>query len=174
MTCRPSGAFYPSSFFLLPSSFLFHPSSFILHPYLLLLFLRKKDKKELICKLKRDFMSKRKADAISNGIFLIGLAILIYTGAWWPGILLVLWATLATREYLTGRIYDLVVTTIILVGLFIVTILNLNWTIIVPVLLVLGGIHIIFREYCVAEGVEDEDIVEETEKEIEDGDEKTP
>jgi hypothetical protein len=119
-------------------------------------------------------MSKRKADAISNGVFLICLAVLIYTKAWWPGILLALWVTLGIRQYLTGRFYDLVVTTVLLVGLFLVTFFNLNWSVLVPVLLVLGGIHIIFREYCVAEGVEDEDTIEETEKEIEDGDEKTP
>lgn len=117
--------------------------------------------------------SKRKADAVSNGVFLVGLGILVYSSAWWPGILLVLWATLATRQYLTGRIYDLAITSVLLLGLFIVTLLNLNWTVIVPVLLILGGIHIIFREYCVAEGIEDEDPIEEKEKEIEDGSSKT-
>jgi hypothetical protein len=160
--------------------FILHPPSFILilfHPsalsFCLLQFSQQKDKKELNLSEFKAMMSKRKADAISNGIFLICLAVLIYTGYWWPGILLALWVTLATRQYLTYRFYDLAITTILLLGLFVVTILNLNWTIIVPVLLVLGGIHIIFREYCVAEGVEDEDIVEETEKEIEDGDDKT-
>lgn len=117
-------------------------------------------------------ISKKKADAISNGVFLIGLGILIYTNAWWPGILLALWATLAVRQYLTNRIYDLAITTILLLGLFLVTFLNLNWSVLVPVLLILGGIHIIFREYCVAEGVEDENPIEETEKEIEDGSKK--
>lgn len=112
-------------------------------------------------------MSKRKADAISNGVFLISLAILIFTNAWWPGILIVLWLTLFCRQLLTKRFYDLTVTSILLIGLFIVSFLELNW-IITPVLLVLGGIYIIFREYCVAEGIE-EDPIEEKEKEIEDG-----
>lgn len=114
-------------------------------------------------------MSKKKADAISNGIFLICLAILIYTEAWWPGILLAIWATLATRELLTKRYYDLFITSGILLGLFIITLLKLNWAVIIPVLLILGGLHIIFREYCVAEGVEAEDPIEETEKELENG-----
>ena len=114
-------------------------------------------------------MSKKKADALSNGVFLICLAILVYTEAWWPGILLAIWATLGTREYLTGRYYDLFLSTLILVGLFIVTLLKLDWAVIIPVLLILGGLHIIFREYCVAEGVEEEDPIEETEKEIENG-----
>jgi hypothetical protein len=118
------------------------------------------------------YMSKKKADAISNGVFLIGLGILVYTNYWWPGILIPLWATLALRQALTGRFYDLIIATIILLGLFLLTFFNLNWMIIVPVLLILGGIHIIFREYCVAEGIEEEDPIEEKEKEIEDDAEK--
>lgn len=92
-------------------------------------------------------MPKRKADAISNGIFLICIGILIYTGAWWPQILLAIWALLATRQYLTGRIYDLSITTLILLGLFMMTYFNVNWSILMPVLFVIGGIYIIFREY---------------------------
>lgn len=112
-------------------------------------------------------LSKRKADGISNGVFLIGLGVLLFTNYWWPGILIALWATLATRQYFTGRIYDFIVTSMILLGLFIVTLLKLDWSIIIPVLLILGGIHIIFREYCVAEGYEDEDPIIENELEIE-------
>ena len=119
--------------------------------------------------MSRIVMSKLKADSISNGVFLIGIGILFFLNAWWPGILLVIWATLATRQYFTGRFYDLTVTSILLLGLFVVTFLNLNWTIIVPVLLILGGIHLIFREYCVAEGIEEENPIEEQEKEMEDG-----
>lgn len=120
----------------------------------------------------RLIMSKKKADAISNGVFLVAIGVLVYTGAWWPGMLLAIWLTLATRQYLTARIYDLVLTTILLVGLFTIILLQLNWSVLIPVLLVLGGIHIIFREYCVAEGAgeREEDLIEETEKEIANGD----
>lgn len=113
-------------------------------------------------------MSKKKADGISNGIFLLGIGILAFSNLWWPGILLALWATLATRQFFTGRFYDLLLSTVFLWGFFIITILNLDWSVIVPVLLVLGGLHLIFREYCVAEGVEDEDVIQEKEKELED------
>lgn len=119
-------------------------------------------------------MSKKKADGISNGIFLICIGILAFSDYWWPGILLALWVTLGTREYLTGRYYDLALTTLILLGLFLITFMDLNWTVIVPVLLVLGGIHLIFREYSIAQGVEEEDVIEEKEKEIEDGEEIKP
>lgn len=108
-------------------------------------------------------LSKRKADAISNGVFLVGIGILIYLNSWWPSLLLVLWATVGTRQYLTGRFFDLVVSTIILVGLFVVTFFRLDWTVLVPVLFVLGGIYIIYREYSLAEAIEPEDITRELE-----------
>ncbi|MBA3957665.1 MAG: hypothetical protein H0X51_04625 [Parachlamydiaceae bacterium] len=117
--------------------------------------------------------SKRKADAIGNGLFLIALGILIYTNAWWPGILLALWVSLGARQFLSGRYYDFFISSVILLGLFAIALLNLNWTVVLPVLFVLGGIHIIFREYCVAEGIEEENPIEEAEKEIEE-DGETP
>lgn len=118
-------------------------------------------------------MSKRKADAISNGIFLVGLAVLFFTERWWPGILFVLWATLGCRQVLTGRLYDLFVSTILLLGLVVISYFQFNW-IVVPVLLILGGLHLIFREYCVAEGIEEEDPIEEQEKEIEEDNDDSP
>lgn len=96
-------------------------------------------------------ISKRKSDAISNGVFLIGLGILFYTNMWWPGILLAIWAALAIRQYFTGRTYDLIISSVILIGLFILNAFDLTWSVLMPVLFVIGGIYIIFREYFFAE-----------------------
>ena len=92
-------------------------------------------------------ITKRKAEAISSGVFLIALGVLFYFNAWWPGILLALWAFLATRQSLMGRHFDLIVTTFILVGLFVVTTFNVSWSVLGPVLFIFGGGYIIFREY---------------------------
>lgn len=92
-------------------------------------------------------ISRKKAEAISSGVFLIALGILFYFNAWWPGILLAIWAFLATRQSLTGRHLDLVVSTFILVGLFIVMTFNISWSVLGPLLFVLGGAYMIFREY---------------------------
>lgn len=108
-------------------------------------------------------LTKRKADAISNGAFLIGLGILLFTNYWWPGILLVLWVSLFLRQYLTGRFYDTLISTIILVGLFIVSFIKLNWSVLIPVLFVIGGIYLIFREYFYAEETIEEETLDETE-----------
>ncbi len=114
-------------------------------------------------------MSKKKADAISNGVFLVCLGILFFTNGWWPGILLALWITLSIRQLLTGRVYDCCISTILFVGLFLVAVFQLQWAVIVPVLLISGGLFFIFREYWIAKGIDAEDPIEETEKEIEDG-----
>lgn len=102
-------------------------------------------------------LSKRKSDALSNGVFLISLGILFYTNSWWPGILLAIWAALALRQYLTGRLYDLAISSFILIGLFLITVLKLDWAVLMPILFVVGGIYIIFREYFFAESSDEED-----------------
>lgn len=102
-------------------------------------------------------MSKRKADAISNGAFLIALGVLFYTNFWWPGILAAIWISIGLRQFLTGRIYDLCISTIILLGLFAMTVFNFEWAVLLPVLFIVGGIYIIFREYFFAEDTNGED-----------------
>ncbi|MBA3815752.1 MAG: hypothetical protein H0X29_04380 [Parachlamydiaceae bacterium] len=102
-------------------------------------------------------MSKRKADTISNGAFLIALGVLIYSNYWWPGILAALWVSIGLRQFLTGRIYDFCISTLILLGLFAITVLNFEWAVLLPVLFIVGGIYIIFREYFFAEDLNGED-----------------
>lgn len=102
-------------------------------------------------------LPKRKADAISNGVFLIALGMLFYTNYWWPGILAAIWASIGLRQFLTGRIYDLCISTIILLGLFVITAFDFEWAVLLPVLFIIGGIYIIFREYFFADGPDGED-----------------
>ena len=101
-------------------------------------------------------MSKKKAHAISNGIFLISLGILILTNAWWPGILLALWASMATRQFLTGRVYYAMLTSLILLGLFFVTLFKFH-DYLAPVILVVSGIFLIVKEYFFEEDTNGED-----------------
>ena len=92
-------------------------------------------------------VSKSKAEAVSNGIFLISIAILYYLNAWWPGIILSIWATLATRQYLTARQIDLAVTSTLLIGLFVVTYFRIDIYAILPAAFILVGIYLVLREY---------------------------
>lgn len=113
-------------------------------------------------------LSKSKSDAFSNGVFLIGLGILFYTNLWWPGILLVIWTSLGLRQYLTGRYYDLAISSAILLGLFFLAVFKWNWSVLMPVLFVVSGIYIIFREYFFAEDTNGEDKSQEIKDDIDD------
>lgn len=92
-------------------------------------------------------ISRHKIETLSNAIFLIGLGILIWTGFLWPGILLLIWATLAFRQYFSGRMYDLTISSVLLLGILVLNVLNIRITAIGPVLLILGGLYIVFREF---------------------------
>lgn len=113
-------------------------------------------------------MSKRKAEAISNGMLLIGIGVLFFTGWWWPGILLVVWIALGLRQYLTGRHYDFLLTSLILGGLFLAYFFKFDWSFLMPVLFLVGGIYIIFREYFFAEDTNGEDKSQEILDDVDD------
>lgn len=121
--------------------------------------------------MSQPIMSKKKADTISNGAFLIALGVLFYANYWWPGILLAIWISIGLRQFLTGRIYDLCISTAILIGLFVITVSNFEWAVLLPVLFIVGGIYIIFREYFFAEDTNGEDKSQEI---LDDTDSKKP
>jgi hypothetical protein len=106
-------------------------------------------------------LSKNKTEAISRGVLLISLGILFFTNTWWPGILLAIWATLAIKQYFSGRIYDLVISSIVLLGLYLISFFDINWSLLLPILFVVGGIYIIFREYFFPGATDEEDKSEE-------------
>lgn len=89
---------------------------------------------------------KRKADTVSNGIFLILLGCLFYTGYWWPGILFALGLTFAIRQYLTGKLLDFFVTVIIVGILGIITLAGHIFSFFFPLLFVAIGIYLIAKE----------------------------
>jgi len=89
----------------------------------------------------------QRASSIASGIFLISLGILFYTNYWWPGILLALAVTIAVKDFLRGRPYDLALSVIIFGGLFIFFYFSPKWSVAVPVLFTIAGIWIIFREF---------------------------
>jgi len=89
---------------------------------------------------------KRKADTISNGVFLILLGFLFYTGQWWPGILFALGLTFAIREYLTGRRLDFFITVIVVGILGVFTLAGHVFSMFFPLLFVVAGLYLIAKE----------------------------
>lgn len=90
--------------------------------------------------------SRKRAHAFSTALFLIGLAVLVFSNLWWPGIMLVVGLPLALRQYLLGRTYDMIVSLLVFVGTFVTVEYDISWRIFLPVLFTLGAIYIFFRE----------------------------
>lgn len=116
--------------------------------------------------------SQKRVKAISLALFLIGLAILSFLDAWWPGIMLVVGIPLALRQFLLGRHYDAAVSILVFGGVFITVQFDISWQILIPVFFTVGGIYVLFREYLESKNAPEEekeqDINEEIEEEQED------
>ncbi len=111
--------------------------------------------------------SKKKAQAVSTALFLIGLAILIFTENWWPGIMLVIGLPLALRQYLLGRTYDMGITLLVFLGAFITVQFDISWRILLPILFTLGALYILFREFFGPQETTEEEKEEDIQHEIE-------
>lgn len=48
-------------------------------------------------------ISKERTDQVFGGVFLIGLAILFFSGYWWPGIMFVIGIAMLARTYSEGK-----------------------------------------------------------------------
>lgn len=113
-------------------------------------------------------ISKKKADAFANGALFISLGIMLYTNMWWPWILIALWIFLSLRQFLTGRRWDFLFSTILLLGLFVISYFHIDWSLLAPVLFVVGGIYIIFKEIFYSEDTNGEDKLQEMKDDIDD------
>ncbi len=111
--------------------------------------------------------SKKKAQTLSTALFLIGLAVLIFTNSWWPGVMLAIGLPLALRQYLLGRNYDMMVTLLIFVGTFVTVQFDISWRIFLPILFTLGALYILLREFFGPDETTEEEKEEELNHEIE-------
>ena len=112
--------------------------------------------------------SQKKAHALSTALFLLGLAVLVFTESWWPAIMLVIGLPLALRQYLLGRTYDLGISLLVFLGAFITVQFDISWRVFLPILFTLGALYILFREFFgpqeTSETDKDEDIQHEIEE----------
>jgi len=92
-------------------------------------------------------LSKKKADAIGNGVFLMMLGILLYTNDWWPWILIALAISFGLRQLLTNRIKDMIISLSLFGILFVISFFKLTFTSILPWLFVIVGAYVVLREY---------------------------
>jgi Na+/H+ antiporter NhaD/arsenite permease-like protein len=64
--------------------------------------------------------------------------------------------------------YDFFISSFILLGLFAISFFKFDWTFLLPVLFVVGGIYIIFREYFFAEDTNGEEKSQEIQDDVDD------
>lgn len=111
--------------------------------------------------------SKKRAGALSTSLFLIGLATLIFTQNWWPGIMLIIGLPTALRQFLLGRNYDMLVTLTVFIGTFITASFDISWQIFLPILFTLAAIYIFFKEFFGPDETDEEEREEQINHELE-------
>lgn len=118
------------------------------------------------------YVSQKKAHAISTALFLVGLAVLIFTDLWWPGIMLMIGIPLALRQYLLGRHYDMMVSLLVFVGTFVTVQFDISWRIFLPILFTMGAVYILLREFLATDGISEADTEEDLNHELEEKNKK--
>jgi hypothetical protein len=92
---------------------------------------------------------KRMASAISGGIFLISLGVLLYTGWWWPGIMFAIGlaggAELVFRSRTAQGIGTLAFFCAIPIVVWIIQKAEIPWTLVGPMILIGIGVIVLVR-----------------------------
>jgi hypothetical protein len=83
--------------------------------------------------------------SISGGVFLIGLGILVYTGWWWPGILLIIGLASGAELILRGKYISAMVTFGFFAAIPLLVSANIPWHIVGPFVLITMGAAAIYR-----------------------------
>ncbi|MCA9895564.1 MAG: hypothetical protein KC615_21415 [Anaerolineae bacterium] len=93
--------------------------------------------------------SKERADQISGGVFMIGLALLFITHWWWPGIMFVIGATIIARTMAEGKDWTTATPAFWVIGIGVVfglpgLIGGIDWATIWPLGLIALGLFMLF------------------------------
>lgn len=103
-----------------------------------------------------DMTRKRQGDAISGGIFLISLGVLIFTGWWWPGIMIALGLSSGAGLIFRGRIWQGILSLAffcsIPIVVWIIQETAIPWTLVGPLILIGIGVIILVKAFVLREG----------------------
>jgi hypothetical protein len=121
--------------------------------------------------MRKQLTSSKRAKGFSIAVFLIGLGIVSIVGELWPGIMLVIGASLVTRQILLRKYYETGISVIVFVGIFVTEQYDLNWKAIWPVLFFTSALFVLMREYVdsklASEDQKEEDLNHEIEEQAE-------
>jgi hypothetical protein len=94
---------------------------------------------------------KRMAGAISGGIFLISLGVLLYTGWWWPGIMIALGLSSGASLIFRGRIWQGILSLAffcaIPIAIWIINETQVSWTLVGAFILIGLGVITIAKVF---------------------------
>lgn len=112
--------------------------------------------------------SRKKAASFAAVLFVLGLIVLFFAHNWWPGIMVPLGLSLALRQFLLGRTYDMMISLLVFLGAFASVQYQISWELFLPILFTLGAIYVFFRELielsALSEAEREEDLNHELEE----------
>jgi len=96
-----------------------------------------------------DKEKQRRSSAISGGIFLISLGVLLYTGWWWPGIMFAIGLSAGAELVFRGKtlrgIGTLAFFCAIPIAIWIIQEVEIPWTLVGPLVLIGIGIIVLVK-----------------------------
>lgn len=119
--------------------------------------------------MRRQLTSMKRAKGFSLAAFLIGLGMMSLMDAWWPWFMLVLGISLALRQLLLRKFYEMTISLVIFSSVFAIEFWQFPWQVFGPVVLFTAALFILTREYVDAklanEDQQEEDLNHEIEEE---------
>ena len=112
-------------------------------------------------------LSQKKIKSLCFILVLVGLASVSFFNIWWPSIMLVVGIPLAIRQYLMGRYYDMVISLIVFVCVFVTVQFHIPWRLLLPILFGIGAIYVFFRDNLESKEKSEVEIEEDLNEEIE-------
>jgi len=93
-------------------------------------------------------VAKEKINCLAAGLFILGMILMAYFrySHLWPGVVTVLGVTIVVRQFLLGRIVDMVAAIVLFLAIFIVAFWELRADLVVPILLIIGGAYYIVAQ----------------------------
>ena len=122
--------------------------------------------------MRKQLTSSKRAKGFAIATFLLGLGILAITNNWWPASMLVIGVSLAVRQLFLRRYYEMCVSLLVFVGIYVVEAWNLPWQTLLPVIFFTSALFILTREYVDAKLASEDQKEEDLNHEIEEDTQK--
>ena len=98
---------------------------------------------------------QRQASAISGGIFLISLGVLLVTGWWWPGIMVAIGLASGAELIFRGKVWSGIGSLLFFCGIAVVVELarvsDVSWTVVGAMILIGIGVIILVKAFFLRE-----------------------